>query len=147
MRLKVRVRRQNGASVPFAQLERIAALARQHGIGLHWDGALALLLSGTPGFDLQRTGALFDTVYVSLYKYLGAPFGAILAGDMATIAKARQLRHRFGGLVKHGWQAALPALAALPGFAERFIAARSRGELLLAGLESAGGFARERIAG
>jgi threonine aldolase len=139
------VRRQYGASVPFDQLERIAALARQRGIGLHWDGARALLLAGTPGFDLMRTSALFDTVYVSLYKYLGAPFGAILAGDQASIEKARELRHVFGGMIKQGWQAALPALDALPGFADRFILARARGEQLLAGLESAGGFTLERV--
>ncbi len=60
---------------------------------MHWDGARALL-SGTEGFDLQRYSALFDTVYVSLYKYLGAPFGAVLAGNKATIAKVRDLGRR-----------------------------------------------------
>ena len=83
------VRRRDGGSIPFAELERISGLARQHGIRMHWDGARSLLLSGTPGFDLRRSSALFDTVYVSLYKYLGAPFGAVLAGDKETIAKAR----------------------------------------------------------
>jgi threonine aldolase len=139
------VRRHNGSGVPFDQLERIAALARQHGIGMHWDGARSLLLSGTPGFDLKRTSALFDTVYVSLYKYLGAPFGAILAGNKETIAKAREMRHVLGGLIKRGWQAALPALDALPGFADRFTQARVRGEQLLAGLQSAGGFTLQRV--
>lgn len=139
------VRRHHGSSVPFDQLERIAALARQHGIGMHWDGARALLLSGTPGFDLKRTSALFDTVYVSLYKYLGAPFGAILAGNTETIAEARALREVFGGGIHQGWQAALPALDALPGFADRFIRARARAEQLLAGLQSAGGFTLQRV--
>ncbi|WP_158882378.1 beta-eliminating lyase-related protein [Rhodanobacter sp. L36] len=139
------VRRHDGASVSFDQLQRISVLAKQHGIGMHWDGARSLLLSGTQGFDLRRTSALFDTVYVSLYKYLGAPFGAILAGDRQSIAKARELRHVFGGLIKRGWQAALPALDALPGFAGRFIQARAHGEQLLAGLQSAGGFTLQRI--
>lgn len=139
------VRRHHGASVPFDQLERIAALARQHRIGMHWDGARALLLYGTPGFDLKRTSALFDTVYVSLYKYLGAPYGAILAGSEEMVAKARGLRHLFGGQIKSGWQAALPVLDALPGFADRFIKARGRGEQLLAALQAAGGFTLHRI--
>jgi threonine aldolase len=139
------VRRQNGASVPYAQLERIAALAKQHGIGLHWDGARSLLLSGTPDFDLRRTSALFDTVYISLYKYLGSPFGAILAGKKDLIAKCRDMRHVYGGLVRQGWQATLPALDSLPGFTDRFIQARAQAEHLLAGLQSAGGFTVDRI--
>jgi threonine aldolase len=139
------VRRLYGASVPYVQLERISALAKQHGIGMHWDGARSLLLSGTPDFDLRRTSALFDTVYVSLYKYLGSSYGAILAGKKDLIAKCREMRHVYGGLVKQGWQAALPALDALPGFAERFKLARVHGEQLLAGLQAAGGFTVDRV--
>lgn len=139
------VRRHHGASVPFDQLEGIAALARQHRIGMHWDGARAMLLYGTPGFDLKRTSALFDTVYVSLYKYLGAPYGAILAGSGEMVARARALRHLFGGQIMSGWQAALPVLDTLPGFAERFIKARERGEQLLTALQAAGGFRLQRI--
>ncbi|MCU1250245.1 MAG: threonine aldolase [Edaphobacter sp.] len=134
------VRRANGGSIPYALAEKISTLARSKGIGMHWDGARALLLTGTDGFDLRRYSVLFDTVYVSLYKYLGAPFGAVLAGNKATIAKVRELRHAYGGLIYHGWQSALPALAALPGFQERFLAARAAGDRLLAGLQGVGGF-------
>jgi threonine aldolase len=139
------VRRQNGASVPFAELEHIHSLAQEHGIGMHWDGARSLLLTGTPGFDLRRTSALFDTVYVSLYKYLGAPYGAVLAGNKDLIAKARELRHVYGGLIYQGWQAALPALDALPGFPGRFLQARASFEQLLTRLQAAGGFTLSRV--
>jgi len=139
------VRRADGASVPYALAEKISTLARSKGIGMHWDGARALLLSGTEGFDLGRYSALFDTVYVSLYKYLGAPFGAVLAGNKATIAKVRELRHAYGGLIYHGWQSALPALAALPGFQQRFVAARAAGDRLFEGLQGAGGFEIKRV--
>jgi threonine aldolase len=135
----------NGASVPYALVEKISTLARSKGIGMHLDGARVLLLSGTEGFDVQRYSALFDTVYVSLYKYLGAPFGAVLAGNKATIAKVRDLRHAYGGLIYHGWQAALPALDALPGFQQRFVASRAAGERLFEGLQGAGGFEIQRV--
>jgi threonine aldolase len=140
------VRRANGASVPYALVEKISTLARSKKIGMHLDGARVLLLSGTEGFDVRRYSALFDTVYVSLYKYLGAPFGAVLAGDKATLAKVRELRHAYGGLIYHGWQAALPALDALPGFQQRFVAARAAGERLFEGLQAAGGFEIKRVA-
>ncbi|MEO6807435.1 MAG: beta-eliminating lyase-related protein [Edaphobacter sp.] len=139
------VRRASGESVPYALVERISTLARSKGIGMHLDGARVLLLSGTEGFDVQRYSALFDTVYVSLYKYLGAPFGAVLAGNKATIAKVRDLRHAYGGLIYHGWQAALPALDALPGFQQRFVASRAAGERLFEGLQGAGGFEIKRV--
>ncbi|MGH9597330.1 MAG: beta-eliminating lyase-related protein [Edaphobacter sp.] len=139
------VRRVNGASVPYALVEKISTLARSKGIGMHLDGARVLLLSGSEGFDVQRYSALFDTVYVSLYKYLGAPFGAVLAGNKATDSKVRDLRHAYGVLIYHGWQAVLPALDALPGFQQRFVASRAAGERLFEGLQGAGGFAIKRV--
>ena len=134
------VRRQAGQAMPFDALQKITTLARSKGIGTHWDGARSMLLTGTPGFDLKATAALFDTVYVSLYKYLGAPFGAVLAGNKETITKARELRHIYGGLLYHGWVAALPALDALPGFQERFGAARVAANALFAKLEASGNY-------
>jgi threonine aldolase len=139
------VRRADGASVPYAMAERISVMARSKGIGMHLDGARLLLLSGTAGFDVKRYSSLFDTVYVSLYKYLGAPFGAVLAGSKAMMVRARELRHVYGGLIYHGWQAALPALDALPGFQQRFTEARTAGERLFDGLQAAGGFVIKRV--
>ena len=63
--------------------------------GSAWQPLLAQL-SGTPGFEVKSYCALFDTVFVSVYKFFGAPFGAILAGKQELIAQARELRHTFG---------------------------------------------------
>jgi threonine aldolase len=139
------VRRMHGAYVPYAEVERVAKMAREHGIGLHLDGARLFLLSGIDGFEMKPYCALFDTVYISLYKYLGSPFGALLAGTKERMAQARELRHSYGGLIRHGWEAALPALDALPGFADRFSKARVEWEKLLAGLQAAGGFTVTRV--
>jgi threonine aldolase len=139
------VRRQNGASVPYAEAEKITSLARSRNIGTHLDGSRLFLLSGTPGFQVRAYCALFDTVFVSIYKFFGAPFGAILAGKKDLIAQAKELRHTFGGLIYHGWIAALPALAACDGFEARFTQARLASEKLLNGLAAADGFTVERI--
>lgn len=111
------VRRADGEMVPLALVREIAGLARTHGARLHLDGARLLL--APPGFDVPAYAAEFDTVYVSLYKYLGAPFGAVLAGSKDDIAEARELRHLFGGALYQGWMPALLALDALPGFRAR----------------------------
>lgn len=139
------VRRADGAMVPFETAQAISQLARSKKIGMHLDGARLLLASGTPGFELKAYSALFDTVYVSLYKYLGAPFGAILAGDKAAMHKVRDLRHIFGSTIYQGWPAALPALDALDGFETRFVAARRVAERLFAGLTAAGGFTLQPV--
>ena len=139
------VRRHDGESVPFATMQQLCGLSKEKGIGTHWDGARAFMLTGTPGFDMKRTAAQFDTVFVSLYKALHAPFGAMLAGPADTIAQARDLRHVFGGLIYHGWVAALPALDALDGFTDRWTRSRAAAEQVFAKLQAAGGYTVRRI--
>ncbi len=103
------VRRADGATLPPGLIAEVAKLARAKNIALHLDGARLLLMCGSAGFDVKTYCQPFDTVYVSLYKYLGAPYGAVLSGPKALMAKARELRHLFGGMVYQGWEAALPA--------------------------------------
>jgi threonine aldolase len=139
------VRRAQGATLTPALVAEIAKLARAKKIPMHLDGARLLLMSGMDGFRVKDYCAHFDTVYVSLYKYLGAPFGGVLSGSKPLMAKARELRHVFGGTVYHGWQAALPALDALDGAEERFTRVRAAGERLMAALERTPGFGVKRI--
>jgi len=145
MSIESPVRRQNGACVPYAEAVKITALAREKGIGVHLDGSRLFLLSGTPGFEVKSYCALFDTVFVSIYKFFGAPFGAILAGKKELIDEAKELRHTFGGLIYHGWMAAIPALGACDGFEVRFTQAHLASEKLLDGLQAAGGFTVQRV--
>jgi threonine aldolase len=139
------VRRAQGATLTPALVADIARLARARQIPLHLDGARLLLMSGMEGFRVKDYCAHFDTVYVSLYKYLGAPFGGVLSGPGPLMARARELRHLFGGTIYHGWQAALPALDALDGAEERYARVRAAGERLLAALERTPGFRVKRI--
>lgn len=139
------VRRHDGERIPFDTLQAISALARAKGIGLHLDGARLLLGAGLPGFDLRAHAALFDTVYVSLYKYLGAPFGAILAGPGATIAQVRDARHVFGGALYRAWPAAVPVLERLDGFMPAFARARAAAEAVFAGLGQLPGLRIARV--
>ena len=138
------VRRQHGEMVPAAAVQSIAGLARQHGIKLHLDGARLLL--APPSLDIPSYVAPFDTIYVSLYKYLGAPFGAVLAGDAATIERARDLRHVYGGLLYQGWLPAAVALDALRDFRPRISRAHEVGAQLVAALTAGGKIRRREMA-
>ena len=130
------VRRADGEMVPLARVREIAALARAHGARLHLDGARLLL--APPELDIAAYAAEFDTVYVSIYKYLGAPFGAVLAGSKADIAEAREQRHVYGGALYQGWMPALLALDALPRFRGEIAQAHARVRALIARLVAAG---------
>jgi threonine aldolase len=98
--------------------------------------------TGIPGRDYA---ALFDSVYVSLWKYLGAPFGAILAGGAELIDGLYHERRMFGGGLPSSALAAALALDGLPGFAERFAAALEKARSLFDALNGLTGLAIERF--
>ncbi|WP_213979078.1 beta-eliminating lyase-related protein [Sphingomonas sp. dw_22] len=130
------VRRLHGEMIPAARIVEIAALAKRHGTPMHLDGARLLL--APPSLDVKGYVAPFETVYVSLYKYLGAPFGVVLAGLAATIAKAREYRHLYGGLVYQGWAPAMLALDELHSFRAIMERAHGAADELIALLEKSG---------
>jgi threonine aldolase len=114
------VRRVAGEAFDPAEMRVISAFARGRGIGLHLDGARLLLEAAYTGIAPSGTAALFDTVYVSLWKYLNAASGAILAGPGALIDDLYHHRRMFGGSLPRAWPHAAVALYFLDGFAERF---------------------------
>lgn len=129
------VRRQHGRVVPFDEMVAIAALCRQRGVATHLDGARLYMMAAAQGRPVREYTALFDSVYVSLWKYLGAPFGAILAGRAAFVEGMYHRRRAFGGGLPHSSLAAALALDGLPGFAERFGCAITRARELFAAVD------------
>lgn len=130
------VRRADGELVPLETVRAVAKIARERGARLHLDGARLLL--APPSLDIAAYAAEFDTVYVSLYKYLDAPFGAVLAGSKADIAEARELRHVFGGTIFQGWIPALLSLDALPAFRRDIASAHASAQQLVDTLVASG---------
>jgi threonine aldolase len=70
---------------------------RDRGIAAHLDGARIWESAPYYGRPHSEIAALFDTVYVSLYKALGGFAASVLAGPDDVIAQARVWRHRHGG--------------------------------------------------
>jgi threonine aldolase len=114
------VRRVVGEVFDFGEMQRITEFAREKQIGLHLDGARLFLASAYTGIAPQSYAALFDTVYVSLYKYFNAAGGAILAGPRELLAVLYHQRRMFGGSLRQAWPYAAVALHYLDGFSERF---------------------------
>jgi threonine aldolase len=141
------VRRTKGQAFDFEEMKRVCAYARAQGIGTHLDGARMFLAAAYTGVSPAQYSALFDTVYVSLYKYFNAPFGAILAGPRALLERVATLRHQFGSLIYQGWETAAVALHYFEGFADRFGEAVRQGEKLVQLLEADRRLRVERVKG
>ena len=120
MMIESPVRRQMGQVVPFLEMQAITDFCRGQGIGTHLDGARLYMMSAASGIGPQEYAALFDTVYVSLYKYFGAPFGAILAGGSQLIDGMFHTRRMFGGGLASAYFAAALALQGIESFSARF---------------------------
>ncbi|MBV8336240.1 MAG: aminotransferase class I/II-fold pyridoxal phosphate-dependent enzyme [Alphaproteobacteria bacterium] len=132
------VRRVAGEVFDFSEMKRIAEFARERRIGLHLDGARVFLASAYTGIAPETYAALFDTVYVSLYKYFNAAGGAVLAGPRQLLANLYHQRRMFGGSLRQAWPYAAVALHYLDGFTERFERAAAVSSALFAALGERG---------
>jgi threonine aldolase len=132
------VRRCHGELFDPEELRRVTALARARGIGLHLDGARMLIASAYTGVPPAAMAAPFDTVYVSLYKGLNAPSGAMLAGPRRLLEGLFHARRMFGGGLPEAWPFAAGAAEDLPGFIERLKTAVAASEQVFKALENRG---------
>ena len=139
------VRRRHHEMVDFEQLERISALARERGIRLHLDGARMFNLPLHSGRTLHDYSALFDTVYVSLWKHFNAASGAILAGDASFIEGLLHERRMFGGALPAAWPVAAVALRFVDGYLDDYARSWQVADRLIALLEADGRFAFEKL--
>jgi threonine aldolase len=102
-----------GQQPEWADLEAQVAWARGNGAAAHLDGARLWESAAGYGRPPADIAALFDTVYVSFYKGLGALPGCCLAGPDETVAEVREWRKRMGGTLFGLWPNAASALACL----------------------------------
>ena len=128
------VRRLSGRLFDWPEAQRIAAFARERGIGTHLDGARVFIASAYTGISPRDYAAPFDTVYVSLWKYFNSGQGAILAGPKKTLEGMFHVRRMFGGNLAVGWPAAVVARHYMTGFVDRLRAAVRVSEDLYSGL-------------
>src|SRR5215510_10588463 len=125
------VRRQHGQIMPYEDMVAITSYCQTQGIATHLDGARLYMMAAATGISPQQYASHFDTVYVSLYKYFGAPFGAIVAGTKECLAGLYHERRMFGGSLASASLAAALALQGIEGFVERFGTAMTKGAPLI----------------
>lgn len=124
----------------FEDLAAQTGWARAGGAAAHCDGAR--LWEAQTGYDatFAEIAALFDTVYVSLYKGLEGVRGAVLAGDDEAIGQAAVWRRRLGGAIVDAWPLAMAALVGMDDTLPRMAEFKAHA-LALAEAINAGGYA------
>ncbi len=102
-----------GQQPDWAALEAQVAWGRERGAAVHLDGARVWESAAGYGKPPAGIAGLFDTVYVSFYKGLGALPGCCVAGPEDVVAEVREWRHRMGGTLAGLWPNAASALSCL----------------------------------
>jgi threonine aldolase len=119
------VRRSDGRIVPIDEIKKISDYCRSAGFKLHLDGARIYLAAAWSGVSIKQYASHFDTVYISLYKYLGANAGAILCGEKAIIDKMPHLMKIHGASMYSNWPNAAMALLEMDEIENRLLSVKN----------------------
>ena len=98
-----------GQQPPWDELAGQCDWARGARAAVHLDGARLWESAAGYGRPPADVGALFDTVYVSFYKGIGALPGCCVAGPPDIINEVREWRERMGGMLFGLWPNAASA--------------------------------------
>ena len=136
----------NGNVMPHEYLTSAAALAREHGLAVHLDGARvfnAAVANAGEGGDslaaLRQMTDVFDSVSVCFSKGLGAPMGSALCGSKELIGRAHRIRKMTGGGLRQAGVVAAAALYALDHHVDRLRQDHVMAQRLAAGLQGLAG--------
>lgn len=102
-----------GQQPPWDELVAQCGWAARAGAAVHLDGARLWESAAGYGRPPGEIAALFDTVYVSFYKGIGALPGCCVAGPADVIAQVRDWRKRMGGTLAGLWPNAASARSSL----------------------------------
>ncbi|HKI98093.1 MAG TPA: threonine aldolase family protein [bacterium] len=123
-----------GSIWPLATVREVAAVAHEHGLAVHMDGARLLNAVVASGVSARDYAALCDSVWIDLSKGLGCPVGAVIAGSRAFIEEAWRCKHLFGGAMRQAGILAAAGLYALEHHVQRLAEDHANAQALAAGL-------------
>lgn len=110
-----------GKVLPLEWLDDLAMRAKKLDIPIHMDGARLFNAAVYLKVSASRIVRDFASVAFCISKGLGAPVGAILAGDRDFIRKGRRLRKALGGGMRQVGVIAAAGIVALDSMVERLV--------------------------
>lgn len=110
---------QGGKVLSLDYQRQAAALAREHGLAIHLDGARVFNAAVRQKVALEQITRYYDSVSICLSKGLGAPVGSVLCGSAELIKTARRWRKVVGGGMRQAGILAAAGVLALDKHIER----------------------------
>ncbi len=108
-----------GKVTPLDTLREIRAVADEHGLPVHMDGARLWNACAAAAVAPADFAAPAHTVMVALSKGLGCPVGSLLAGTAEDMDRAWRIRRRMGGAMRQSGILASAGLHALDHHMDR----------------------------
>ena len=109
----------NGRVVSEAIMSEVYAIAGQHSIPVHVDGARIFNAAVALGVDVKDLTRHCDSINCCLSKGLAAPIGAVVAGKKEFIDRARKYRKMLGGGMRQCGVTAAAGIIALTEMTKR----------------------------
>jgi threonine aldolase len=123
---------------PLDELDEVLAVAREHGLAAHLDGARLLNAAVAQRVPPSEIASRFDTVTLCLSKGLGCPLGALIAGSQKLMERAWREKHLFGGAMRQAGIVAAAGVYALDHHVDRLADDHARARTFAEGLVAAG---------
>jgi len=129
-----------GTAIAPERIDGAAAVAREHDVPVHLDGARLFNAAAALDVPASRLAEPVDSVMCCLSKGLGAPVGSMLAGSEGFVERARRVRKLLGGGMRQAGVIAAPGLRALEN-RDRLHEDHERARRLATGLDDVDGLA------
>ena len=110
---------ENGAVLPLDHHREVKALAEEHGLPVHLDGARVFNAAAALGRPAKEIAQHVDSAQFCFTKGLACPVGSMVVGPREFIEQARKVRQYLGGALRQAGVVAAPALIGLETMTRR----------------------------
>lgn len=120
----------HGYPLPPEYFAAVGAVAEDHGLATHMDGARLFNAAMAQNIDATELTRYVDSVTFCLSKGLCAPVGSVLCGSQAFIYRARRMRKALGGGMRQAGVIAAAGIVALNEMVDRLCDDHAHARLL-----------------
>ncbi len=124
-----------GAVLPLAHMRAVHALAHEHGVPVHTDGARLFNAAVALGVEAKHIAQYTDSIGFCVSKGLSAPVGSVLCGTETFIERARTFRRMVGGNMRQAGPLAAAGIVALNTMVDRLQDDHATAKRLAIGLQ------------
>ncbi len=132
-----------GSALRSEYIDSVSALAKEHGLSVHLDGARIFNAAVALGVDVKELTANVDSLSFCLSKGLSAPVGSVVCGSSDFIAEARRARKVLGGGMRQAGVIAAAGITALEEMVDRLAEDHENARRLAEGIAGIGGLSIE----